>query len=141
MMNFGADKVRDPALLVGRILLMLLFLIFGWGKLINFGGSAAYFEHQGLPFPALAALIAVVMEFVVGVLIVLGLLTRPLALLLALYTLATALIGHPYWAITGAAQLGAEINFYKNISIIGGLIVLYVTGAGRYALDPKFNLG
>ena len=141
MMIFGADKVRDPALLLGRILLMVLFLIFGWGKLTNFGGTMGYFEHDGLPFPALATLIAIVMEFLVGILIVLGVLTRPLALLLALYTLATALIGHPYWTITGPDQLGAEINFYKNISIIGGLIVLYVTGAGRYALDPKFNLG
>jgi putative oxidoreductase len=141
MMMFGADKVRDPALLLGRILLVVLFLIFGWGKLTDFSGTMSYFVHDGLPFPALATLIAIVMEFLVGVLIVLGFLTRPLALLLALYTLATALIGHPYWSITGAAQLGAEINFYKNISIIGGLIVLYVTGAGRYALDPKLNLG
>jgi putative oxidoreductase len=141
MMMFGADKVRDPALLVGRILLVVLFLIFGWGKLTNFSGTMSYFEHDGLPLPALATLIAIVMEFLVGVLIVLGVLTRPLALLLALYTLATALIGHPYWTITGAAQLGAEINFYKNISIIGGLVLLYVTGAGRYALDPKLNLG
>jgi putative oxidoreductase len=141
MMIFGADKVRDGALLLARILLSVLFLIFGWGKLTNFGGTMAYFEHDGVPIPALATLIAIVMELFVGILIVLGVFTRPLALLLALYTLATALIGHPYWTITGPAQLEAEINFYKNISIIGGLILLYVTGAGRYAVDPKLNLG
>ena len=141
MMIFGADKVRDSAILLARILLSVLFLIFGWGKLTNFGGTMGYFEHGGVPAPALATIIAIVMEFFVGILIVLGVLTRPLALLLALYTLATALIGHPYWTMTGPAQFEAEINFYKNISIMGGLVLLYVTGAGRYALDPKLNLG
>ena len=52
MMIFGADKFRDPALLVGRILLAVLFIIFGWGKLTNFSGTMGYFEHDGLPFPA-----------------------------------------------------------------------------------------
>ena len=69
-----------------------------------------------------------------------GVFTRPSALLMALYALGTALIGHPYWTMTGPEQLDAEINFYKNISIIGGLILLYVTGAGRYAVDAKFGL-
>ena len=140
MMLFGSDRVRDAALLLARVLLAVLFLIFGWGKLTNYEATAGYFAHSGVPLPGLAAMIAVVMEFFVGILIVLGILTRPLALLLALYTLGTALVGHPYWTMTGAAQLEAEINFYKNISIIGGLILLYVTGAGKYALDPKLHL-
>jgi putative oxidoreductase len=141
MMLFGSDRVRDPALLLARVLLSVLFLIFGWGKLTNFGGTVGYFAQLGVPLPDLATIVAIIMEFFVGILIVLGIFTRPLALLLALYTLATALIGHPYWTITGAAQLDAEINFYKNVSIIGGLVLLYVTGAGRYAVDPKLNFG
>ncbi len=93
-----------------------------------------------MPLPTLATLIAIVMEFFVGVLIILGVLTRPLALLLALYTLGTALIGHPYWTMTGTAHMEGMINFYKNISIIGGLIALYVAGAGKYSVDAKLNL-
>jgi putative oxidoreductase len=141
MMLFGADKVRDVGLFLARIFLVLLFLNFGWGKLTNFGATVGYFVHTGVPLPGLATIIAIIMELFVGILILLGILTRPLALLLALYTLATALIGHPYWTITGAGQFDAEINFYKNISIIGGLILLYLTGAGKYAVDRKFNLG
>ena len=139
MMVFGADRVRDDALLLARVLLCVLFLIFGWAKLTDFGATVGYFTHAGVPHPGLATIVAVIMEFFVGVLIVLGVLTRPLALLLALYTLGTALVGHPYWTMTGPEQLDAEINFYKNISIIGGLILLYVTGAGRYAVDAKFG--
>lgn len=139
MTRFGADRVADAAILLARVLLALLFLIFGWGKLTNFGATVGYFAQTGVPLPGLATLVAIVMEFGVGLLIVLGALTRPLALLLALYTLATALIGHPYWTISGTGQLDAEINFYKNISIIGGLLLLYVTGAGKYAVDPGFD--
>jgi putative oxidoreductase len=81
------------------------------------------------------------MELAVGIAIVLGLLTRPLAVLLGLYTLATALLGHPFWTMSGVEQVGAEINFFKNVSIMSGLFVLYLTGAGRFSLDEKLNLG
>ena len=75
------------------------------------------------------------MELFVGIAIILGILTRPLALLLALYTLGTALIAHHYWTMAGVEHFENEIQFYKNISIIGGLLVLYVTGAGGYSID------
>jgi putative oxidoreductase len=140
MMLFGADRVRDGALLLARVLLSALFLIFGWAKLTDFGATVGDFAHNGVPHPDLATIVAIIMEFFVGILIVFGVLTRPLALLLALYTLGTALVGHPYWTMTGPGQLEAEINFYKNISIVGGLILLYVTGPGRYAVGAKFGL-
>ena len=72
------------------------------------------------PVTTLSAIIAVVMEIIVGIAIVIGFYTRPLALLLALYTLGAAFIGHHYWTMTGMEQYANMINFYKNISIIGG---------------------
>ena len=138
--TFGAEKASDAILLVARILLVLLFVIFGWKKLTGFGGTIAYFSHSGVPLPPLAALIAVVMEFFVGLAIALGFLARPLVLLMALYTLGTALLGHPFWNLTGAAQVENEINFLKNIGLIGGFLLLYVTGPGRYSLDDKISV-
>lgn len=135
----GAAGARDGLLLASRILLMLLFVIFGWEKLIGFSGTVGYFGQIGLPVPVLAAVIAVVMEFVVGIAIIVGVFTRPLALLIAIYTVATALIGHHFWTLTGMARMESEINFFKNISITGGLILLYVTGAGTYSLDARMN--
>lgn len=133
--RFGADRARDGLLLIGRILLMLLFVIFGWEKLIGFAGTVGYFAHMGLPEPTVAAVIAVVMEFFVGVAITAGIFTRPLAILIAIYTVATALIGHHFWTMSGMPRVENEINFFKNMSITGGLILLYVTGAGRYSVD------
>ncbi len=140
MLTLGTDKYGDAALLVSRFLLVLLFLIFGWDKLTGFSGTIGYMAHEGLPVPALAAVIAVVMEFGVGLALLAGFLTRPLALLLLVYTFATALIGHPYWTMTGMNQFMAEINFYKNISIMGGLLALYVAGPGRFSLDRVLGL-
>src|ERR1700723_742762 len=135
--TFGADSAKASLLLVARILMMLLFVIFGWEKLTEFQGTVGYFGKIGVPMPALATLIAVVMEFFVGLALILGVLTRPLAIVLAVYTLGTALLGHHFWTMSGMDRVGAEINFFKNISIIAGLLLLYLTGAGKYSVDAK----
>ncbi|UGB44306.1 DoxX family protein [Frateuria edaphi] len=131
------DKVSNEVILLARILLVVLFVLFGWSKLTDFPGTVGYMASQGLPVPTLAAAVVVLMEFFVGLAIVLGFCTRPLALLLALYTLGTALIGHHYWTMEGADRMANMINFYKNISIIGGLLLLCVTGPGKYSIDRR----
>lgn len=131
------ENQRDALLLVARILLMLLFVLFGFSKLTDYAGTSAYMAAEGLPLPMLAAAVVIAMEFFVGVAIVLGFCTRPLALLLALYTLGTALIAHHYWTMAGAERMANMINFYKNLSIIGGLLLLCLTGPGRYSIDRR----
>lgn len=131
------ENQKDGIILVARVLLMVLFVMFGWSKLTGFSGTVAYMTSSGAPVPELSAVIAVVMEFVVGVALLVGFFTRPLALLLAAYTLGTAIIGHHYWNMTGAMQYDNIIHFYKNISIIGGLMLLAVTGAGKYSVDRR----
>src|SRR3546814_18135791 len=55
----------------------------------------------------------------------------------AFFTRAAGLTGHPYWTMTGAAHLMNRINFYKNVSLMGGFFLLYVTGAGKYSVDTR----
>ena len=93
----------------------------------------------GAPIPSVAALVAIVVEVFVALAIAIGVWTRPLALLLALYTLGIALIGHHFWTLEGAARNANAINFYKNIAIIGGFLLLYVTGAGKYSVDARLG--
>ena len=139
MMTFGSERVRDEAILVARILLIVLFIVFGWGKLTDYAGTVGYMARTGAPVPSVAAAVAIVVEIFVALAVALGVWTRPLALVLALYTLGTGLIGHPFWAMEGAARYANAINFYKNISIIGGFLLLYVTGAGRYSVDARLG--
>jgi len=131
------ERYRDGLLLLARVFLVALFVIFGWDKFLNFSGTVSYMDSTGLPFAALAAGSALVMELVVGVAILLGFYTRPLALLLAVYTLITALIGHRFWALTGGLRLDTVIHFYKNVSIAGGLLLLCLTGPGKYSMDKR----
>jgi putative oxidoreductase len=139
MTTFGAERVRDEVILVARILLIVLFVVSGWGKITNYAGTVGYMTQTGAPMPEVAALVAIVVEVFVALAVALGVWTRPLALLLALYTLGTGLIGHPFWTMEGAARYGNAINFYKNISIIGGFLLLYVTGPGRYSVDAALG--
>ena len=131
------EQRKDELILIARVLLMILFLIFGWSKLTGFSGTVGYMATEGAPFSTLSAIIAIVMEFFVGIAILIGFYTRPLALLFALYTLGTALIGHHFWTMSGDAYMANMINFYKNISIMGGLLLLCVTGAGKYSIDRR----
>ncbi|VWC67981.1 MULTISPECIES: DoxX family protein [Burkholderia] len=131
------ENRKDELILVARILLMVLFVLFGWSKLTGFSGTVASMASSGVPAPELSTIIAVAMELVVGIALVVGFHTRLLALLLALYTFGTAIVGHHYWNMTGAMQYDNMIHFYKNISIIGGLMLLCVTGAGRYSVDGR----
>ena len=140
MLRFGSDKIKDEALLVARVLLVVLYLLSGWSKVTDYSGAVAFMAQVGAPLPALAAAVAIFMEVPVAIAILVGAFTRPLAVLLALYTLATAFIGHHYWTMTGPAQLDNLIHFYKNISIMGGFLLLYVAGPGKYSVDAKFGL-
>jgi putative oxidoreductase len=141
MLKFGSDKVANEAILIARVLLVALFLIFGWGKMTNYAGAVSYMAQTGTPVPPLAAIVAIVVEFFVSFGILVGVFTRPLAILLALYTLVTAFLGHHYWTMTGDAQYDNMTHFYKNISIVGGFLLLYVTGAGRYSIDARSSFG
>lgn len=129
------ESHKDGWLLIARILMVILFVWGGWGKLAGFSGTVGVMAGVGLPIPMLAAVVAVIIELFVGIAIVLGVFTRPLALLLAVYTLATAFIGHHYWTMTGSAQIANMINFYKNVSITGGFLLLCIAGPGRYSID------
>ncbi len=131
------EKYKDGLLLAARILLVILYLKFGLMKLASFSATAAYMASADLPAPMLMTAVALVMELGVALAIALGYYTRPLALVLAFYTLLAAVIGHPYWHMDGGMRYDSMINFYKNFSIAGGLLLLMVAGPGRYSLDKR----
>ena len=135
MRYLSLESQKDGTLLFARVLLMVLFVLFGWQKLTGFSGTVAYMASTGVPVPGAAAAVAVIVELIGGLLIVAGFFTRPVALLLAVYTFVTALIGHPYWNLHGMEQYLAMIDFFKNVSISGGLLLLVLTGPGKYSVD------
>jgi len=129
------NAINDEVILAARLFLATLFLIFGWRKLRDYSGTVSQLVRDRAPMPSLAAAVAIFMELPVAFAVAVGVFTRPAAVLMALYTLGTSLIEHRYWTTTGAAQVETMEAFYKNLSIIGGFLLLYVTGAGEYSID------
>jgi putative oxidoreductase len=139
-MSAVINGINDDLILTARLLLATLFLIFGWRKLRDFSGTVSQMVQLGVPTPVAAAGVATFMELPVAFAVAVGAFTRPSALLLFLYTLGTALIGHRYWTITGADYVDSMDSFYKNLSIMGGFLLLYVTGAGKYSIDVLLGI-
>jgi putative oxidoreductase len=132
--------MNNEIILAARLLLAALFLIFGWRKLRDFSGTVSQMVQLKIPTPVLAAGIATFMELPVSFAIAVGAFTRPLALLMFLYTLGTALIGHRFWTVDDAERVDSMDSFFKDLSIMGGFLLLFVTGPGKYSTDVLFNL-
>jgi putative oxidoreductase len=134
------NDVNNEVILAARILLATLFLIFGWRKLRDYSGTVSQIVQLGAPMPVLAAAVAIFMELPVAFAVAVGAFTRPAALLMALYTLGTALIGHRYWTVKAADRVDSMDGFYKDLSIMGGFLLLYITGAGKYSIDAFYGI-
>jgi putative oxidoreductase len=123
-------------LLLGRVCIGSLYLMSG----INHWRDLTLLTHfmAGLPGSVDGwAMLAATIEVASGVAMVVGFRTREFALLLVFFNLGAALIGHPYWSITGdaAARWGQFIHFWKDIGLVGGALFVLARGAGPFSLD------
>ena len=125
---------HDPALLVGRILASAIFILSGYGKATAMAGTVAYLANQGVPSPGIVYYAVVAIELGGGILFLLGFQTRLVALLLALWCIATALVGHTAFAVGNNV-----IQFEKNMCMAGGFLAFVAAGAGAFSLDRALS--
>jgi putative oxidoreductase len=116
----------------GRLLLALMFILSGLGKIAAPDATQGFIASVGFPFPLLSYLVAVGVELGGGILLVLGFQTKLVSLALAAFTFVTAVVFH-----TDFADQNQMIHFMKNISIIGGLLQVAAFGAGSLSLDAR----
>lgn len=121
---------------LGRIIIGLFFLSSGIGKLIGEPGAMQEMMRHGFPLIVPLYWATAVFETVFGAAMVLGILVGWTSVLLALFTLATALTIHTFWndPAGSMAQISNLINFEKNFAIIGGLLALGSLGPGPLAI-------
>ncbi|WP_438990007.1 DoxX family protein [Lentibacter sp.] len=120
----------NSALLVARIFLALLFIIAGLGKLGNVEGFAGFMASGGIP--AILAWPVILFEILGGLAILVGFMTRPVALALGAFCLVSGLLYH-----FDPSDQNQMTNFLKNVALTGGYIALAIAGAGKFSLDGR----
>jgi len=121
--------------LVGRILIALIFILSGFGKIAGFEGTAGYIASKGLPLPQLLTIVAILIELGGGLMLVLGWKARWAAAAMLVFTALAALIFHNFWAVPPDQAQNQMIHFMKNISMMGGLLYVLVHGSGPLSLS------
>jgi putative oxidoreductase len=124
-------------LLLARVLLASLFLAFALRSGFAFPVTAAYFAKLGFPYPIAAAALSIAIQAIAGLMLVIGWKARHAACLLVGYVLVATAAAHRYWEFDPAYQLGQFGNFYKNLAIAGGLMLLAAVGPGRLSVDRR----
>jgi putative oxidoreductase len=128
----GAASNHSLAILAGRVLLSILFILAGYAKLTDIAGTAGWFGSIGLPMPTAAATIAGLIELLGGLAILVGFQTRVVAIVMAVFTLAATAIAH-----LDFSQAGNALMLQKNLGLTGGFLLLAVLGAGAWSIDAK----
>src|SRR3954468_23608013 len=118
----------NAAALIGRILIALIFVISGFNKIGGFAGVAGYIGSKGLPMPQVLAALTIALELGGGILLVVGYKVRWVALLFFLWLIPTTLIFHKFWGIDAAQVQNQMNNFLKNVSIMGGMLLVMAFG-------------
>ncbi len=124
-------------ILVARILLALMFVLAGIGKLTGLEGTAGYIASKGLPMPMVLAAATGVLELVAGIMLIVGWQARWAALALALFTLVASVLFHNYWSMPAEQQMMQKLMFMKNLAVSGGLLAIFGFGAGALSLDSR----
>lgn len=120
--------MNNMSILFGRVGLSLLFIVFGWGKIFAYAGTQQYMQSVGLPGVLLPLVIA--LELGGGIAILVGFATRWVAIALAVFSIASAVLFH-----SNFADQNMFTHFMKNVAIAGGFLVLFASGPGAYSVD------
>ena len=133
------DTVTDGVALIARIVMSTMFIVSGFGKLMGFAGTVDHIAAKGVPLPEIAAVIAILIELGGGLAVLFGWKTRWAAIAYVLFLIVITPIFHNFWTMEGAARMANNINFMKNVTILGGFLLLYAFGPGRYSVDAMLG--
>jgi len=129
------DALNRFGPLFGRVLIALIFVISGFGKITGFEGTVGFIASKGVPLPELAAIGSIIVELGGGIMLVLGWNARWAAAAMFMFTAIAALIFHNFWAVPADQVQNQMIHFLKNISMMGGLLYVVVHGSGPISIN------
>ncbi len=118
--------------LIGRLLLAVIFVIAGYGKLMHFSSTAEMMASKGLPMTNVLLVLTIIVELGGGLLLASGWYARQAALVLFLFIIPVTAVFHPVWA-----DPGQMIMFLKNLAIMGGMAQVVAYGPGSRGIGCK----
>ncbi|MDP3940241.1 MAG: DoxX family protein [Deltaproteobacteria bacterium] len=127
--------------LIGRILLSLIFVLAGFGKIGDWSATADYMASRGMPAIPFFLTMTILVETVGGLSLLLGYRTKAAALALFLFLVPATLLFHNFWTYPEELQKIQMIMFLKNLAIMGGLLTIAAAGPGPISLDARSNGG
>jgi putative oxidoreductase len=136
-MAFLCELTKQYGPATGRLLIALIFLVSGWGKIHAFDATAANMAARGMPLPQFLLVGAIVIELVAGALLVIGWKTRGAALARLMFVVPATLYFHNYWTFPPEQQRNQRNHFMKNVAIGGALIFIMGVGAGPLSIDNR----
>jgi putative oxidoreductase len=135
-----SESTQNTLVLIGRVLLSLIFVLSGFDKLTGWSDTGAYMASKGMPFVPFFLGAAIVLELGGGLSVALGYRARLGALALAVFVVPTTLIFHDFWTLADPERQLQTIMFLKNLSMLGGLLLVAAYGPGRFSLDGYRSL-
>lgn len=136
-MRNQCDVHRSVGPFIGRLLISLIFILAGLGKILDYSGGVASLREMGIQGAQVYIVVGLLMELLGGISILLGWYTRLGCWLLMIFLLPTTLIFHGFWNYEGPAQALQLSLFLKNLTLYGGLILLASYGPGRFSVDAR----
>jgi putative oxidoreductase len=131
------DTIENFGPLLGRILIALIFLLSGFGKITGFAGTAGYMASKGVPMVDVLLAITIVIELGGALLIIAGFRARLAAVALFLWMIPVTFIFHNFWAAPADQAMIQQIMFMKNLSIMGAMLYIAAFGSGPLSVDKK----
>ena len=131
------EIVKKYGPLAGRILLALIFVISGFRKFMGFDGTVGYIQSAGLPAAQLAAIVAIIVEVGGGILLVIGWKARWAAAAMLVFVFLAGILFHAFWASPPEQAMMQQIQFMKNLAIMGGMLYIFAYGSGPLSVDKN----
>lgn len=134
-----AASAADIWLLIGRLALAWVFVAIGGSHVVNPAGLAGYLTSLKAPAPELLSWVGLIMETIISITLVFGVATRYGAVVGIVFLILSTALAHRYWEYTGPAVAIQYGNFLKNISMLGGMLYVFVFGPGRFSVDAMIR--
>jgi putative oxidoreductase len=137
--------MSDNAYALGRAFLAVVFIVFGFIQFTNIGTYIAnptvikVAGYTGILTPTVIAYLVAAIDLIGGILILIGYQTRWATIVLLAFVVLTMIFAHNFWTMDGPPRAANQAHFYKNLALIGGLLLLLTTGPGRVSLDARMS--